>query len=117
MFRSLVRATTLADTPNSLISQKVSSCPDTQNPKHWITSGDSTKLQSTDYTLRNPKKPGNTHYARPKGSMYPNSIYLSLKVVSVLVLLELWGQSIYYLGTWILWEWDLSRKRFKVSNS
>ena len=32
--------------------------------------------------------------------MYPNSIYLSLKVVSILVL---WGQSIYYLGTWILW--------------
>ena len=36
----------------------------------------------------------------PKGSMYPNSIHLSLKVVSILVL---WGQSIYYLGTWILW--------------
>ena len=33
--------------------------------------------------------------------MYPNSIHLSLKVVSILVL---WGQSIYYLGTWILWE-------------
>ena len=32
--------------------------------------------------------------------MYPNSIYLSLKVVSILLL---WGQSIYYLGTWILW--------------
>ena len=32
--------------------------------------------------------------------MYPNSIYLSLKVVSILVL---WGQSIYYLDTWILW--------------
>ena len=27
----------------------------------------------------------------PKGFMYPNSIYLSLKVVSILVL---WGQSI-----------------------
>ena len=38
---------------------------------------------------------------KPKGSMYPNSIYLSLKVVSILVL---WGQSIYCLGTWILWE-------------
>ena len=36
----------------------------------------------------------------PKGSMYPNSIYLSLKVVSILVL---WGQGMYYLGTWILW--------------
>ena len=38
----------------------------------------------------------------PKGSMYPNSINLSLKVVSILLL---WGQSIYYLGTWILWEY------------
>ena len=35
----------------------------------------------------------------PKGSMYPNSRYLGLKVVAILVL---WGQSIYYLGTWTL---------------
>ena len=36
--------------------------------------------------------------------MYPNSIYLSLKVVSILLL---WGQTIYYLGTWILWEYQV----------
>ena len=37
---------------------------------------------------------------KPKGSMCPNSRYLGLKVVPILVV---WGQSIYYLGTWILW--------------
>ena len=31
--------------------------------------------------------------------MYPNSIYFGLKVVPIQVL---WGQSIYYLGTWTL---------------
>ena len=34
-----------------------------------------------------------------EGSMYPNSIYFGLKVVPISVL---WGQSIYYLGTWTL---------------
>ena len=38
--------------------------------------------------------------ASPKDPCNPKSIYLSLKVVSILVL---WGQSIYYLATWILW--------------
>ena len=46
------------------------------------------------------KEPKNIQHI-PKGSMYPNSIYLSLKVVSILVV---WGQSIYSLGTWILWD-------------
>ena len=33
-----------------------------------------------------------------KKSMYPKSIYFGLKVVSIQAL---WGQCIYYLGTWI----------------
>ena len=35
----------------------------------------------------------------PQGSMYPNSGYFDRKVVPIWVL---WGQSIYYLGTWTL---------------
>ena len=35
----------------------------------------------------------------PEGSMYPNSIYFDLKVVPIKVL---WGQSIYYVGTWTI---------------
>ena len=37
----------------------------------------------------------------PKGSMYPNSRYFGLKVVPIWVL---WGQRLYYLGTWSLRE-------------
>ena len=41
----------------------------------------------------------------PEESMYPNSIYFGLKLVSIWVL---WGQSIYYVGTWTLRDLKIS---------
>ena len=40
--------------------------------------------------------------------MYPKSIYFGLKVVHKKVV---WGQSLYYLSTWTLWETSINNNQ------